>query len=242
MCADPNNMPFSNGKGEGLENRLADLIARDLGAKVRYTWWPQRRGFFRSTLNAGRCDVVMGVPSDLPIVSATRPYYRSHYVLVTRADRKLTIKSLDDPLLRRLRIGVQVVGDGANTPPVEALARRGITRNLVGFTVFGDYNTPNPPARIMDAVAAGEVDLAIVWGPLAGFFVSRERVPLEIAPVPDDAGSAATPLAFAISVGVRKGDDSRRASIDRVLAHRVDEIKRLLDEYGVPRDGTRASS
>jgi mxaJ protein len=242
VCADPNNMPFSNSKGEGLENRLADLIAHDLGAKVRYTWWPQRRGFFRSTLNAGRCDVVMGVPSDLPMVSATRPYYRSHYVLVTRADRKLTIKSLDDPILRRLRIGVQVVGDGANTPPLEALARRGITRNLVGFTVFGDYDTPNPPARIMDAVAAGEVDLAIVWGPLAGFFVSRERAPLKIAPVPDDAGSTATPLAFAISVGVRKGDEARRASIDRVLSQRENEIERLLNEYGVPRDHTRASS
>jgi mxaJ protein len=242
VCADPNNMPFSNSKREGLENRLADLIARDLGAKVRYTWWPQRRGFFRSTLNAGRCDVVMGVPSDLPMVSATRPYYRSHYVLVTRADRKLTIKSLDDPILRQLRIGVQVVGDGANTPPVEALARRGITRNLVGFTVFGDYDTPNPPARIMNAVAAQEVDVAIVWGPLAGFFVSRERAPLKIAPVPDDAGSTATPLAFAISVGVRKGDDGRRASIDRVLAQRRGEIQRLLDEYGVPRDRKRASS
>jgi mxaJ protein len=242
VCADPNNMPFSNSKREGLENRLAELVARDLGATVRYTWWPQRRGFFRSTLNAGRCDVVMGVPSDLPMVLPTRPYYRSAYVLVTRADRKLKIKSLDDPILRQLRIGVQVVGDGANTPPVEALARRGITRNLVGFTVFGDYATPNPPARIMDAVAARDVDVAVVWGPLAGYFVTREGAPLKMTPIPKDATSSATPLAFAISIGVRKGDRTRQALIDGILERRRDEIDQLLNQYGVPRDSTLVSS
>jgi mxaJ protein len=242
VCADPNNMPFSNSKHEGLENRLAELVAKDLGASVRYTWWPQRRGFFRSTLNAGRCDVVMGVPSDLPMVLPTRPYYRSQYVLVTRTDRKLTIKSLDDPILRQLRIGVQVVGDGANTPPVEALARRGITRNLVGFTVFGDYATPNPPARIIDAVAAGQVDVAVVWGPLAGYFVSRENAPLEIRPFPTNGATTATPLSFAISIGVRKGDTSRQALIDGILERRRHDIEQLLDQYGVPRDSTLTSS
>src|SRR5215210_2972220 len=170
VCADPNNLPFSNQRGEGLENRLAELIARELKTSVSYVWWAQRRGFIRNTLAAGRCDVVMGVPSDLPSVLTTRPYYRSRYVFVRRADRNIVVRSFDDPLLRRLRIGVQVVGDGANTPPMDAFAKRGMAKNLVGYTVFGDYSKANPPARIVEAVSRGDVDIAVVWGPLAGFF------------------------------------------------------------------------
>jgi mxaJ protein len=232
VCADPNNLPFSNERGEGLENRLADLVARESGTTVTYVWWAQRRGFIRNTLAAGQCDVVMGVPSNLPSVLTTRPYYRSRYVFVTRADRNLGIASFDDPRLRRLRIGVQVVGDGANTPPMDALSRRGLAGNLVGYTVFGDYAKPNPPARIVEAVARGEVDIAVVWGPLAGFFANRYQTALELALVPHDK---AIPFEFAISMGVRKGDKTRRATLDRILERRWAEVERILDEYGVPR-------
>ncbi|HET6778742.1 MAG TPA: transporter substrate-binding domain-containing protein, partial [Gemmatimonadales bacterium] len=114
ICADPNNLPFSNQRLEGFENRIAELIARELKTTVSYVWWAQRRGFIRNTLAAGQCDVVMGVPSDLPSVLTTRPYYRSRYVFVSRADRNLVVRSFDDSLLQELRIGVQVVGDGAN--------------------------------------------------------------------------------------------------------------------------------
>jgi mxaJ protein len=232
VCADPNNMPFSNERREGLENRLADLVARELKTTVSYVWWAQRRGFVRNTLAAGQCDAMMGVPSNLPSVLTTRPYYRSRYVFVTRADRKLVVDSFDDPRLRRLRIGVQVVGDGANTPPMDALARRGLAPNLVGYTVFGDYAQPNPPARIMDAVSRGEVDIAVVWGPLAGFFAERYPARLELRALPADAS---LPIEFSISMGVRKDDQSLRSALNGILERRWAEIERILDDYRVPR-------
>ncbi len=169
VCADPNNLPFSNSRREGFENRLADIVARDMDAKVSYTWWAQRRGFIRNTLNARECDVVMGVPSSFELALATVPYYRSTYVFVTRRDRALDIKSFDDPRLRTLRIGVHLAGDdGANTPPVHALSSRQIVGNLRGYMLAGDYTKPNPPARLIEAVIAGDVDVAVAWGPLAG--------------------------------------------------------------------------
>jgi mxaJ protein len=145
VCADPNNLPFTNQKLQGFENELADLVARDLHATVRYTWWPQRRGFIRNTLRAGACDVVLGIPSSFELALATRPYYRSIYVFVSRKDRGIDVRSFDDPVLKTLRIGVQMIGDdGNNAPPAHALANRGITGNVVGYTVYGDYSQPTP--------------------------------------------------------------------------------------------------
>ena len=242
VCADPNNLPFSNERGEGLENRLAELIARDLGARVRYTWWAQRRGFFRSTLNAGLCDLVPGMPASLELAWATRPYYRSTYVFVTRKDRKLDIRSFDDPALRSLRIGVQLIGDDyENTPPAHALARRGITRNLVGYAVQGDYGQPDPPARIIEAVARGDVDVAVVWGPLAGYFAGRQRVPLTLVPVAPKIDVPFLPFVFDIAMGVRRGDTAFRAKVESVLVRRRPEIDDLLARYGVPRVDVRRS-
>jgi mxaJ protein len=127
VCADPNNLPFSNDRQEGFENKLVDLVAKDLGATVAYTWWAQRRGNVRETLNDGKCDLIPGVGSSLEMLATTRPYYRSTYVAVTRADRGLDIASFDDPRLETLRIGVSMIGDDFNnTPPAHALARRGI--------------------------------------------------------------------------------------------------------------------
>ncbi|HJP58110.1 MAG TPA: substrate-binding domain-containing protein [Gemmatimonadales bacterium] len=236
VCADPNNLPFTNRAGEGFENRIAELVARDLHARLSYTWWAQRRGFFRNTLNASLCDVVMGVPSDFEMARPTEPYYRSSYVFVTRRDRHLAIASLDDTVLRRLRIGVQLIGnDYMNTPPAHALSRRGMVANVVGYTVYGDYTEPNPPARIVDAVARGDVDVAIVWGPLGGYFASRERVPLVVTPVSPEMEPPGIPLAYSISMGVRKKDDALRRELDRVIETRRTEIGRILDAYGVPR-------
>jgi quinoprotein dehydrogenase-associated probable ABC transporter substrate-binding protein len=239
VCADPNNLPFSNRRGEGFENRLAQLIARELKTSVSYVWWAQRRGFIRKTLAAGQCDVVIGVPSDLPSVLTTRPYYRSRYVFVSRADRNIKVRSFDDPRLRQLRIGVQVVGDGANTPPMDAFARRGMAKNLVGYTVFGDYTQPNPPARIVEAVSRGDVDIAVVWGPLAGFFADKYAVPLTVTPVPEDGPRT---FEFAISLAVRKGDEARRATLDRLLVSRRAEIEEILDQYHVPRGNAHLSA
>lgn len=235
VCADPNNLPFSNQRQEGFENRLAELIAKEEGATVRYTWWPQRRGFIRSTLAAGKCDLVMGMPYRAERVLTTRPYYRSTYVFVSRKDRQLKVTSLDDPVLRTLKIGVQLIGDDyANTPPVHALSRRGITGNLVGYSVFGDYSQENPPARIIDAVVARDVDLAVAWGPLAGYFAKRSGVPMEIIPVSPAIDPPGLRFTFDISLAVRPGDVERRRELEGVLDRRKSEIEHLLAEYGVP--------
>lgn len=236
VCADPNNLPFTNEKRQGFENELADLVARDLHATVRYTWWPQRRGFIRNTLKAGACDVVLGIPSSFELAAATRPYYRSTYVFVSRQDRGLDVRSFDDPALRKLRIGVQMIGDdGNNAPPAHALANRGIIENVVGYTVYGDYSQPNPPARIVEAVARGEIDLAVVWGPLAGYFASRQKVPLTIVPVSPQIDMPFLPFVFDISMGVRRADARLREELDGILERRRPEIDALLDRYGVPR-------
>jgi mxaJ protein len=235
VCADPNNMPFSNERGEGFENALAELVARELGASVEYTWRPQRRGFVRNTLGAGLCDVMLEAPTSFDRVITTAPYYRSTYVFVQRSS-DTPIASLDDGALRHLRIGVQLIGDdGANTPPASALARRGIVRNLVGYTVYGNYAEPDPPARIVDAVADGAVDVAIVWGPLAGWFAPRAAVPLRITPVAPQIDLPFLPFVFDIAMGVRRGDEVLRDRLDAVLEHRHADVDALLARYGVPR-------
>jgi quinoprotein dehydrogenase-associated probable ABC transporter substrate-binding protein len=236
VAADPNNLPFSNDRGEGFENTMAQLIARDLGATVEYTWRAQRRGFFRETLKHGDAELVMGVPREFEKGTLqTSPYYRSGYVFVSRADRSLDLHSLDDAALRSLKVGVHVVGDGNATPPAQALARRGIVDNVVGYSIYGDYREPNPPARIIDAVANGEVDVAIVWGPLAGYFAKHQPVTLTVVPVEPQLDPPALPLAFDICVGVKRGNKALRDEIDGVLQRRGAEVASILDEYGVPR-------
>jgi mxaJ protein len=236
VCADPNNLPFSNERGEGFENKLAELLAADLGEKLEYTWWAQRRGFFRNTLKAGVCDVVLGVPSSFELAATTAPYYRSTYVFVYRKDKNLRVASFDDAVLRDVKVGVQLVGDdGADTPPVHALSARGIVNNIRGYTLYGDYKQPNPPARIVEAVAKNEVDVAVVWGPLAGYFASRQRVPLEVVSVSPQFDLPFLPFVYDISMGVRRGDEELRQRLDDFLERRRPEVERILDAYGVPR-------
>jgi mxaJ protein len=238
VCADPNNLPFSNDRLEGFENRLAEMVAREAGMKVSYTWWAQRRGFFRNTLRAGECDVVMGAPSSLELAATTRPYYRSSYVFVSRSDRHMDLESLDDERLRRLKIGVQMIGDDfSNSPPAHALTARGMVNNVVGYSVVGDYSQPNPPARIVDAVARGEVDAAIVWGPLAGYFATRERVPLAIHAVSPQIDLPFLPFVFDISMAARRGDTATLKMLDDFIVNHRADIDRVLADYGVPRVG-----
>jgi mxaJ protein len=242
VCADPNNLPFSNAAGEGFENKLAEMMARDAGAELRYTWWAQRRGFVRNTLNAAECDVILGVPASFDRALTTRPYYRSSYVWVSRADRNVPLRSLDDPVLKRLRIGVQMIGDDfSNSPPAHALAARGLIRNIAGYSVLGDYTEPNPPARIIDAVARGEVDAAVVWGPLAGFFAKRSEAALTLTPVEPQIDLPFLPFVFDISMAVRHGDTARAAALDAFIERRRSDIDALLEQYAIPRLDRRAS-
>lgn len=235
VCADPNNLPFSNRRQEGFENELAEMLARELGLSVAYTWWPQRRGFLRNTLNAGRCDVVMGIPAAVEMVLTTRPYYRSSYAFVYPADAAYTLHSLDDKVLRGLTIGVHLIGDDyTNSPPAHALSARGLVDNVVGYSVFGNYAEESPPGQIVEAVAAREIDVAIVWGPIAGYFAQRHAGALQVVPVETPAGSEASSFAYDIALGVRRGDEALQRTLDDVLASQALAIRALLTDYGVP--------
>ena len=235
VCADPNNLPFSNQKQEGLENKIAELLAREFNSRVTYTWWPQRRGFIRSTLNAGICDVVMGVPTGYDPVLTTQPYYRSTYVFVYPKNAGYQISSFDDAVLRQLKIGVHLIGeDYTNSPPAHALSTKGIVSNVVGYSVFGNYAEDSPPGKIIKAVAAGEIDLAIVWGPIAGYFAKQQAVSLALIPVPADAGLSSLPFTYSISLGVRRKDEKLKIKLDEALQRKTPEIRKVLEEYGVP--------
>ncbi len=239
VCADPNNLPFSNERGGGFENRLAGLIARDLDATVEYTWFSQRKSFIKNSLGEGKCDLVMGAPAGMPGVAVTRPYYTSTYVFVSRADRKLAVTSLLDPRLSEWRIGIHVV-DNDYAPPARALAARGLAANIRGYSLFGQYGEENPPARILDALARGDVDVAIVWGPLAGYFASRQKARLELNPV-SPASFLGVPFTYEIAIAVRPEDETLRAEIDAAVGRQCAAIQALLAEYGVPQiSGERA--
>lgn len=237
VCADPNNLPFSNREEEGFHNRLAELFAEEMGLSgVTYTWWPQRRGFVRNTLKKKRCDVIFGVPQGYDILQSTRPFYRSPYVIVQRADADFEVTSLDDPILEELEIGVALIGDDyMNTPPAHVLSVRGMTGNVEGYPVYGDYADDSPPKEIVLAVARGDVDLAMVWGPVAGYWASRQDVELTMHPLPAVDERTGLPLNFNMSLGVRRGEDEWQARLEKVIEENQEEIYAILrDEFGVP--------
>lgn len=235
VCSDPNNMPFSNRAGEGFENRIAQLVAHDLHMKVRYVWWAQRRGFVRNTLKEAKCDLWPGIAQGVDNVVTTRPYYRSTYVFVTRKSSGLSGLTLDDSRLRSLSIGVQMIGnDAMNTPPAHAIARRGVIRNVHGFMLYGNYGRPNPPARIVEAVVKGDVDIAMVWGPLAGYFARHSPVPLRLEPVTPALDGGVWPMTYDIAMGVRRNEPQLRAQIEHTLISRKPQIDAILRDFGVP--------
>jgi mxaJ protein len=235
VCADPNNLPFSNRREQGFENKLAQLVARELHAELKYFWWAQRRGNVRETLKAGLCDVIPGVASNLEMLATTRPYYRSAYVFVTRAADGLDLEGFDDARLRTLTIGVQMVGDDfSNTPPAHALARRGVVDNVRGYMLYGDYAQENPQRAIIDDVARHRLDVAVVWGPLAGYFARRSKPVLHLQPVSPLIDGPMLPMMFDISMGVRRDDRALRRELDDVLTQRSAQIQALLGEYGIP--------
>jgi mxaJ protein len=227
VCADPENLPFSNRRQQGFENRLAELVALGLNRKLEYRWARHTgRGFVRNILNEGECDLLLSVPQGFRPVLTTSPYYRSGYVFVTPAGRE--VRSFDDDALRRMKIGVQVVEE-EYAPPAIALGRRGLIGNMVGYEAIGKDS-----GNIVRAVANGEVDVAIVWGPLAGYYAHRYGKQLRITPAPP-LDAPGLPLSFAISMGVRKSDVKLREEIEQVLSQKQDQIEKILDRYGVPR-------
>lgn len=235
VCADPNNLPFSNQAEEGFENRIASLIARDMGAKLTYVWWAQRRGYARNTLDEAKCDMWPGVAVGVDRIATSRPYYRSTYVFVTRKNASLKGLTLDDLRLRSLKIAVQMIGnDATNTPPAHSLSRRAIVNNVRGYMLYGNYETPNPPAAIIDSVAKGDVDVALVWGPLAGYFAAHSPVPLRLERVTPVLDDATWPMTYGISVGVNRRNLQLLAEVQRTLDQERPAIDAILADYAVP--------
>ena len=242
VCSDPDNMPFSNAKGEGFENRLAVIVAAQLGRPLAYDWLPQRPDLVREELAAGRCDMVIGVPTQSDWLKPTQPYYWSSYVLISRADRKLDITSLKDHRLRHLKIGVASVGvNDLYSPPAHVLAGLGLAKQLIGYQIDGEANRITERGRIVDAVVHGDIDIAALWEPLAGYFVQRQPVKLNVIPVgdTDEFSSRKTHfellgLQYEISMGVRQGNETLFRQLDRVIEHEHPAIAALLASFGVP--------
>jgi len=233
VCADPDNMPSSNDKLEGYENKLATLISQELKAKLEYVWYPTRRGYFR-ILNGMYCDLAMEAPAGLDMAGATKPYFRSGYVFVTRKGSGLDdISSLADPRLKKLKIGVNIyTSDAENSPPAMALSHYGVVGNLVGYSTFFDDRTR--PEDIVNAVVKKDVDLAIAWGPLAGYYAKKSPVPLVLTPLPARDSLSDFPFQYNIGIAVRRRDKEFKDSLEAVLTRRQPEVQAILKEYAVP--------
>jgi len=232
VCGDPNNMPFSNEKLEGIENEIAAVVAKDLGWEVEYVWWPHQRGLVRRVLDTGRCDVLIGIPKGYDLVRWTKPYYRTGYVIAYQKDRVAEVRSLDDPILKTAKVGVQV-----NTPPHLALGQRGIVGdNVVGYQLMFDsnYHPEDYPGRVVEDLVAGRLDVALVWGPIAGYFKKKKgAASLVLVPIEAPA-DASLPFSFEISMGVRKANTDLKARLEQALDRKRDEIRAILEEFGVP--------
>ena len=235
VCADMDNLPFSNRKGEGYENKIAELIANAWNSKLEYTWWPIRRGYYRM-LNGTYCDVIIESPAGLDQAGSTKPYYRASYAFVSRKGSGLEdINSLADPRLKKLRIGVNlfVSTDGEHSPPEMALSRYGVVGNLKGYNTSYDENIR--PEDIINGVVKKDVDVAIVWGPMAGYFVKKAPVPLVLTPIAVERDSATGfPMQYNIGMAVRRKDRALRDSLQTLLDRKAPEIQAILKDYGVP--------
>jgi mxaJ protein len=232
VCADPDNLPVSDSSRQGFENKIAQLIADTWHSDLRYVWWPARFGYFNRGLNGLYCDVEITAPAGLDVVATTRPYYRSAYVIVYRKDSGLNITSLDDPALKQLKIGVNMVGsDGDAGPPAAALKSHGVVGNLVGFPTF--YSEINRPEDIIKAVADKKVDIAIVWGPTAGYFAAKSSVPLVLNPILADSATG-IPFSYAIAMAVARRNKALRDSLQTFLDQNRTKIDGILKSFQVP--------
>jgi len=227
VCADANNLPFSNEKGEGFENKIAELLAAELGVPVRYTWYPDSVGFIRNTLNARKCDLIIGTVSGNDLLQNTNPYYRSIYCLVHRQGDKAAPASLDDPVLQTVSIGII-----AGTPPVTILAQKGLLAHIRSYPLVVDTRFDSPARRLVNDVAGGEVDVGIVWGPIAGYFAKQNSPRLVVVPLPMEG--ARVRLDSRITMGVRPNEPEWKRTINALIRKNQKEIDKILLDYGVP--------
>ena len=227
VCADPRSLPFSNQKLEGFENKIADLLARDLKVPVRYTWYPDTVGFLRNTLNARRCDLVIGIASGAELVLNTNPYYRTCYVIVTRRMDNLGIDQLSNPRLKTLKIGLT-----AGTPPSNVIAALGLMRNVKPYPLMIDTRFDQPGKDMIDDLAKGEIDVALLWGPIAGYYAKNYGDQLTVTPLVKEAKDAR--MDFYITMGVRPNEIEWKRQIDKLIKDNRDKIVAILKDYGIP--------
>jgi quinoprotein dehydrogenase-associated probable ABC transporter substrate-binding protein len=228
VCSDPANLPFSNDKGEGFENRIAEMVAADLKLPVEYTWFPQAIGFIRQTLFAKRCDVVMGYAQGDDLVLNTNHYYRSTYALVLRKGAGLDgVDNLEDPRLRGKRIGVI-----AGTPPTTAMALLGLIEHAKPYPRMVDRRYESPAERMIEDIQSSDIDAGVLWGPIAGYFAPKANGDLKVVPLLKDA--AGQRMAYRITFGVRPLEDEWKRQLNGLIAKRQGDIDAVLLQFGVP--------
>jgi quinoprotein dehydrogenase-associated probable ABC transporter substrate-binding protein len=229
VCADPSNMPFSNQKAEGFENRIADIIANELGIPVEYTWFPQATGFTRNTLLAKRCDLIIGTGQGDDLVLNTNALYHSAYALIYKPGAGLDgVESIFDPRLKDKRIGV-VQG----TPSATLVAKAGLMDTARPYRLMVDRRFEDPSAEMVKDIRSGELDAGVMWGPIAGYYASRDGEKLTVVPLTQDAGKAGR-IDFRITMGVRQGEDLWKRQLNDIIRKRQADIDRVLLDYGVP--------
>ena len=227
VCADPANLPFSNRAGEGFKNKIAELLAAELGVPVQYTWFPQAIGFVRNTLKARKCDLVIGISLGFELLQNTNPYYRSAYSLVYRPDGALAIEALDDPVLKDLTIGVV-----AGTPPASAIAKHGLLANVRPYQLMVDTRFDSPGKQMVEHIAAGAVDVGVLWGPIAGYYAQQQEPPPKVVPLATRPGESR--MDFRITMGIRFNEPDWKHRLNDLIAEKQDEIDAILLDYGVP--------
>jgi quinoprotein dehydrogenase-associated probable ABC transporter substrate-binding protein len=228
VCADPRNLPYSNEAHEGFENKIAELLAQRLGKGLAYVYYPNTTGFVRNTLNARRCDVIMGIPQGDDIVQVTNPYYRTSYAIVTRPGTDLSaVGDLADPRLKGTRIGII-----AGTPPATNLAVNGLLANVKSYPLVVDTRFDSPAATMIEDLENNRIDAAILWGPMAGYLAKHAKIPLKVtALVKEPSGPR---MVYRIAMGVRPSDQNWKRQLNKFIAENMAEISQILDSYGVP--------
>jgi quinoprotein dehydrogenase-associated probable ABC transporter substrate-binding protein len=228
VCADPSNLPFSNEKGEGAENKLAELFAAKLNKKLDYVYFPQATGFVRMTLAAHRCDIIMGFPQGDDLVQNTNPYYRSAYALVAKPGSDLaSVESLADPRLKGKHLGVV-----AGTPPATNMSANGLMSDAKPYPLVVDTRVESPAAAMVNDIASGAIDGGVLWGPMAGYYAKQSNPPLHLTPLIKERSGPR--MSFRIGMGVRPSDQNWKRQLNRLIQENQTEINRILLDYGVP--------
>ena len=228
VCADPRNLPFSNERGEGFENKIAELFAEKLQKKLDYVYYPQATGFVRMTLGAHRCDVIMGFPQGDELVQGSNPYYRTSYALITKQGSGLEdVATLEDPRLKGKHIGIV-----AGTPPATNMAANGLMPNARPYPLMIDTRVDSSAEAMMKDLASGDIDAGILWGPMAGFYARKENPPLHVMPLVKETSGPS--LVYRIGMGVRAADQNWKRQLNRLIQENQPAINRILLDFGVP--------